>query len=92
MHEVTAKQFAEADQNDGQSGIAATVDSKTVRVVLFKPNGRYCTEESWAVPADADGPWSMNESPDFRRISGGPVLIESQEPWGYPHLFPAATS
>jgi len=29
----------------------------------------------------------MDESDDFRTISGGPVLIPTQEPWGYPHLF-----
>lgn len=31
----------------------------------------------------------MELSPDFRRIDGGAVLVDSQEPWGYPHLFPA---
>lgn len=34
-------------------------------------------------------PYSMIYSPDFRRIGGGAVLVVSQEPWGYPHLFPS---
>jgi hypothetical protein len=55
-------------------------------VILFKPGGKYYTEEQWEVPADAIGPWDMERSPDFRQISGGPVLVDTQEPWGYPHL------
>lgn len=59
-------------------------------VVLFKPSGKYYTEERWRIPADgAIGPVSMERSPDFRRIEGGPVLVPEQEPWGYPHLFPS---
>lgn len=72
------------------------------RVVLFKPSGKYYTEEEWEVPEDcpsytedgeyrprpAIGPYDMFFSRDFRRIGGGAVLVESQEPWGYPHLFP----
>jgi hypothetical protein len=58
-------------------------------VLLFKPSGKYYTEEDWRIPADAIGPYDMLHSPDFRRISNGPVLVETQEPWGYPHLFPA---
>lgn len=58
------------------------------RVILFKPSGRYYTEEKWIVPEAAIGPQDMRHSPDFRRIDGGPVLVDSQEPWGYPHLFP----
>lgn len=56
-------------------------------VTLFKPTGKYYTEEEWEVPEDAKVPTDMATSPDFRRIDGGPVLIQSQEPWGYPHLF-----
>ena len=59
-----------------------------VRAVLFKPSGKYYTEEQWKIPEDAIGPYDMWRSPDFRRIGGGAVLIESQEPWGFPHLFP----
>jgi hypothetical protein len=58
------------------------------KVVLFKPSGKYYTEEEWEVPNNCIGPYNMARSPDFRRISNGPVLIETQEPWGYPHLFP----
>jgi len=37
-------------------------------------------------------PTCMQWSKDFRRIGRtGAVLIESQEPWGFPHLFPAIT-
>lgn len=61
-------------------------------VILFKPSGKYYTEESWRVPENAIGPYDMERSPDFRRISGGAVLIDSQEPWGYPHLFPGVRS
>lgn len=55
-------------------------------VILFKPSGKYYTEEEWEIPDDAIGPYDMAQSLDFRRISGGPVLIDIQEPWGYPHL------
>lgn len=58
-------------------------------VTLFKPDGKYYTEEIWKIPPGAIGPYDMEHSPDFRRISGGHVLVESQEPWGFPHLFPA---
>jgi hypothetical protein len=62
------------------------------RVILFKPGGKYMYEEEWAVPASAIGPADMGASPDFRRVSGGPVLVPSQEPWGFPHLFPGTTT
>lgn len=69
-------------------------------VILFKPSGKYYTEEQWEVPlpdavlegggnrGDSVTPFCMRFSTDFRRISGGPVLVVTQEPWGYPHLFP----
>jgi hypothetical protein len=75
---------------------------RKVEVILFKPSGAYYTEEEWTVP-DLVRDWSeqrgeytryamlpadMKQSPDFRRIDGGPVLVPTQEPWGYPHLFP----
>lgn len=63
-------------------------DYSTVEVHLFKPGGKYYTEEQWIVPEGAIGPYDMLRSPDFRRIGGGAVLIPSQEPWGFPHLFP----
>lgn len=63
--------------------------NRLAEVILFKPSGKYYTVEHWTIPDDAIGPYDMARSPDFRRISGGPVLIETQEPWGYPHLFPA---
>lgn len=70
------------------------------KVVLFKASGKYYTEELWRIPTEVPcdvrpgvmrpviGPYDMRHSPDFRRIGGGAVLIESQEPWGYPHLLP----
>jgi len=57
-------------------------------VILFKPSGKYYTTEEWTVPDNCLAPVDMLHSPDFRRISGGPVLIPEQAPWGYPHLFP----
>lgn len=63
-----------------------------VKVTLFKPSGKYYTCEEWRIPEGAIGPVDMQRSPDFRRISGGPVLIEEQEPWGFPHLFPGIAS
>ena len=63
--------------------------SKPVKVILFKPSGKYYTEEEWRIPLDSIGPYDMDRSPDFRRIDGGPVLVNAQEPWGFPHLFPA---
>jgi hypothetical protein len=71
-----------------------------VEVILFKPSGKYYTTEQWEVPEqvpheilpglkrDVIGPYDMEHSKDFRRIVGGSVLIPTQEPWGYPHLFP----
>lgn len=72
-----------------------------VKVTLFKESGKYYTEELWEIPtreevlerggngADSIGPFCMYYSKDFRRIGGGgAVLVETQEPWGYPHLFP----
>ena len=71
-----------------------------IEVVLFKPSGKYYTEERWRIPEVVPaenrpgatrrviGPYDMLHSPDFRRIGGGAVLVPSQEPWGYPHLFP----
>lgn len=55
-------------------------------VILFRSSGKYYTEEQWEVPANAIGPFDMIDSPDFRQIDGGPVLVDTQEPWGYPHL------
>lgn len=56
------------------------------QVVLFKPSGKYYTEEEWEIPDGAIGPYDMIRSKDARSIGGGPVLVESQEPWGFPHL------
>lgn len=61
----------------------------TARVTLYRRSGKYYTEEEWRIPEKAIGPYEMQRSPDFRRIDGGPVVVESQEPWGYPHIFPA---
>ena len=61
-------------------------------VILFKESGKYYTQEEWEIPEDHPNwmyPSCMKDSRDFRRISGGAVLVESQEPWGYPHLFPS---
>lgn len=70
-------------------------------VILFKPNGKYYTQEEWEiperVPAEGKGllvgqtrrvliPEDMRHSPDFHRIDGGPVLVQEQDPWGYPAL------
>jgi hypothetical protein len=62
------------------------------RVELFKPSGKWYCDEQWEIPADAIGPYDMSRSPDFRRINGGPVLIPTQEPWGFPHLLPGVTT
>lgn len=59
------------------------------KVILFRESGKYYTGEEWRIPEDAIGPNDMRKSPDFRRIGTGAVLVESQEPWGYPHLFPS---
>jgi len=59
-------------------------------VVLFRPSGKYYTEEEWEIPEDAIGPYDMRGSSDFRRIDNGPVLVEAQEPWGYPCIIPPA--
>ena len=59
------------------------------RVILFKSSGKYYTEEYWEIPDGAIGPWDMEYSPKFHRIAGGPVLVPTQEPWGFPHLIVA---
>jgi hypothetical protein len=60
----------------------------TAEVYLFRRSGKYYTEECWRIPEGAIIPDDMRRSPDFRRIDGGPVYIPTQEPWGFPHLFP----
>lgn len=60
----------------------------TATVILFKPSGKFYTEEQWTVPDDVHGPADLIWSPDFHRIDGGAVLVVTQEPWGYPHLLP----
>lgn len=67
------------------------VDVGKATVILFKPSGKYYTEEQWRVPDGAIGPWDMERSLDFRRIAGGAVLVATQEPWGFPYLFPGET-
>lgn len=62
------------------------------RVLLFNANGKYKYEEHWQTPSDAIGPYDLLRSPDFRRTQGGAVLVETQEPWGFPHLFPGQPS
>lgn len=59
---------------------------KKATVILFKPTGKYYTEEEWRIPEKAIGPYDMLFSDDFRTIGGGPVLVVTQEPWGFPHL------
>lgn len=61
---------------------------RVIMVTLFKDTGKYYTSEGWRIPDDAIGPWDMERSVDFRRIGRGSVLVEAQEPWGYPHLIP----
>lgn len=63
-------------------------------VILFKESGKYYTTESWRVPKKSfTGPYDMIDSPDFRRIGKGAVLVSSDsevdgdENWGFPHLF-----
>lgn len=73
---------------------------RTATVTLFKPSGKYYTQEAWRVPEGAYGPQQMAESPDFRRIDGGAVLVDSEAApecpdarnFGVPHLFPAAAA
>jgi hypothetical protein len=62
------------------------------KVILFKESGKYYTEEEWEIPGsailgrEAIGPHDMKYSKDFRRIGSGAVLVETQEPWGFPCL------
>lgn len=56
-------------------------------VILFKPSGKYYSEEMWEIPySKISLPSIMRKSRDFRRIDNGPVLIPTQEPWGFPAL------
>jgi hypothetical protein len=79
-------------------GVAAQAAStRTATVTLFKETGKYYTQEPWAVPVNAILPADMEMSPDFRRISGGSVLVDADAApecpgarnWGFPHLFPS---
>jgi hypothetical protein len=83
--------------------LAGEPEDRRAKVILFKPSGKYYTEEAWRIPAQVEDyspkrgnyvrrpilPSDMLQSPDFRRIDFGAVLVVSQEPWGYPHLFPS---
>ena len=69
--------------------ITVTREHWVAKVILFNESGKYSAEEFWEIPDGAIGPFDMKHSKDFRRIGGGAVLVESQEPWGYPHLFNA---
>lgn len=79
---------------------AQAVVERTASVTLFKDSGKFYTIEAWKVPVNAIGPYDMVMSPDFRRISGGAVLIDidsatefpSAENWGVAHLFPSESA
>lgn len=62
------------------------VAKPTVQVHLFRKSGKWYTDERWRIPEGAIGPSDMERSPDFRRIDDGPVLVPSQEPWGFSAL------
>lgn len=72
--------------------------AESASVILFKDTGKYYTTEEWRIPETTHdgyrvtGPYDMIDSPDFRRINGGAVLVETQEPWGFPHLFPGVAA
>jgi len=77
-------------------GAAQAACTRTATVTLFKDTGKYYTIEAWAVPVNAIVPSDMEMSPDFRRIGGGAVLVDTDAAtefprasnWGFPHLFP----
>ena len=60
-------------------------DDGTAEVKLFKRSGRYYTTERWRVPKGVNFPSDMRQSPDFRRIDMGPVLVTSER-WGFPAI------
>ncbi len=66
--------------------VVSEIDSgiSKASVSLFKPSGKWYCDEEWVIPDNAIGPWEMIDSPDFRRIDGGKVMIDG--PWGYPVL------
>lgn len=70
----------------------AVPERRTALVYLFKPSGKFYTDEQWEIPFDAIGPADMSRSVNFRRIDGGAVLVPTQEPWGFPALFPQRSS
>lgn len=75
-----------------QDCIMPPLEGPWAHVSLFRPSGKWYTDEHWRIPPGAIGPYDMENSPDFRRIGGGPVLVDTQEPWGYPHLLVGVTS
>src|SRR6185295_18219517 len=75
-------------ENDAGSAGGSSGTMTMAKVTLFKESGKYYTEEEWRVPENATTPHDMIRSEDFRRIGKGAVLVQSQEPWGYPCLFP----
>jgi hypothetical protein len=79
-------------------GVAAQeASTRIATVTLFKDSGKYYTQEAWKVPVNAIVPADMSMSPDFRRISGGAVLVDSDAApefpgarnRGFPQLFPS---
>ncbi|MCA1806267.1 MAG: hypothetical protein LC687_00080 [Actinobacteria bacterium] len=59
---------------------------RTVKVTIFKESGKYYTEERWAIPEGAIAPYDMDKAPEAQKWKGWQILVNSQEPWGYPHL------
>lgn len=88
-----------SEMPEGSSTVGSSTESvsqRTVSVVLFKDSGKYYASESWRAPVNEGylDPSQMVDSPDFRRIGEGKILILSEphnhapydENWGYPTL------
>ena len=56
-------------------------DYKTMTVTTFKATGKYNTQHSWRVPANAYGPYDVRRSPDYqqyRQHNDTPVLVDAE--------------
>lgn len=92
INNATGEQSITAWLDQPEATIIKGQPNPEAQVILFKDSGKYYTEETWAIPQGAMGPFDMQCSQDFRRIGGGAVLVVTQEPWGYPHVFNPETS
>lgn len=93
--DLSGPRFTFVSNSDGDETKLEEASLPThAHVSLFRPSGKWYTDEEWRIPKEVpggrevQGPEDMVYSPDFRRIDHGSVLVVEQKPWGYPCLLP----